>query len=662
MLSSQSSRSEEQQPSTSKFSSTTLILDDVKNKLFKVQDAIEQINEVTVKSKSLQSLKPTPLDIDDLVSLDRAHQHLLWVNAIGKVLDKSKMCKKDHEALISCHRILVSIVSELINSSCLNLRTYSLTSLVYLRSITMPALEKELEEDLAALNYPKCVLGLDDEMPPNQDFAKVKKFQKTYSVLNEIRLPETILKQYELANTDPALVVLRPLKKRFKFHFCGSKKTNNPVKPEWYMQQVGGWLKHSRRFFEAVIRPIDDHPSASDSFQRFSSGLCSQVLKKLQNDIIEIMYDDVTLSHMIDEVLTFSQEFANLFIAEEYLPLVVLLDPTIFNRWLTLERKFAFAKIDDMMLEDSSWTASNTRQDVSKCTETFVVLLQSITNRFKHLNVVETQLKFVQLQCDLLEDMRLRLAQILRQEQSFPLSEKYCLILNSSQYLIEVMNNWSGIPLYLQLELAKFGAEEHSASVGLFKEVIDGFDFLVHDLVKNLSDHMYYEVKSRSKMYKDIKWFSFVNDQPDPCSESLPMFQILASQVDFIGKQLSSKLAGQVVTLLCEHLSGFYIHDIILLNQFNGSGCQQIQADVDKGMNAIFAQYIMDPSKLEASHQLKEACKLLCMKSGNAILLLDSLIDPKTAINSKDILRDMGLVSLDGQQAIKVLKRRVDLK
>ncbi len=249
---------------------------------------------------------------------------------------------------------------------------------------------------------------------------------------------------------------------------------------------------------------------------------------------------------MIDEILTFSHDFANLNVPEEYLPLVVLLDSTICNRyflqvsrnnseitkifcrWLTLERKFAFAKIDDMMLEEGSWTPSISRSDVSKCIETFVVLLQSITNRFKHLTNTEIQLKFVQLQCDLLEDMRLRLAQILRQEQKYPLNEKFCLILNSSQHLIETMDSWSGIPLYLRLQLLKFG-HQSDLDQNLFKEVMDRFDYLVKDLIQNLGSHIVYEVKARSKMYRDIKWFAFTQDyQDDPCPESFPMVKTLA--------------------------------------------------------------------------------------------------------------------------------------
>ena len=153
------------------------------------------------------------------------------------------------------------------------------------------------------------------------------------------------------------------------------------------------------------------------------------------------MYDDETLSHMIDEVLTFSQEFANVGVQDDILPLVILLDPVIFDRWISLERKFAYKKIDDIMLEENSWTQSYTRQNVAKSIETFVILLQSITQRFKHLSSnVKCQLEFVQLQSDLLEDMSMRLVQVVRQEKSLPLKEKFCLILSSSQYLIDVIN------------------------------------------------------------------------------------------------------------------------------------------------------------------------------------------------------------------------------
>ena len=50
------------------------------------------------------------------------------------------------------------------------------------------------------------------------------------------------------------------------------------------------------------------------------------------------------------------------------------------------------------------------------------------------------------------------------------------------------------------------------------------------------------------------------------------------------------------------------------------------------------------------------------MKTPNAILLNESLNDAKQAANAKDILREVGVTCLDGDQVIKILNRRVDLK
>ena len=96
-----------------------------------------------------------------VVALDRAHQHLSWLHVISNVVEKSKTNSKktDHELLVNSHQLLSNIVAELIDTSCLNLRNYALQSLLYIRRNNLPTLEAELESDLEALNYPKCVLG-----------------------------------------------------------------------------------------------------------------------------------------------------------------------------------------------------------------------------------------------------------------------------------------------------------------------------------------------------------------------------------------------------------------------------------------------------------------------------------------------------------------------
>ena len=70
----------------------------------------------------------------------------------------------------------------------------------------------------------------------------------------------------------------------------------------------------------------------------------------------------------------------------------------------------------------------------------------------------------------------------------------------------------------------------------------------------------------------------------------------------------------------------------------------------------------MDETKLEAHFQLKDVIFLLNMKQSNALLLLDSLSDPKQKSNHKAMLNEVGVLNMDGDQAVKILTRRVDLK
>ena len=89
-----------------------------------------------------------------------------------------------------------------------------------------------------------------------------------------------------------------------------------------------------------------------------------------------------------------------------------------------------------------------------------------------------------------------------------------------------------------------------------------------------------------------------------------------------------------------------------------------MQIDIEKGMNAIFSQHVMqnDPKLQDSSLKLKDVIKVLNTKQAQAILIMESLNDEKQAENYKDILLDVGVTNLDGEQTLKILARRVDMK
>ena len=67
----------------------------------------------------------------------------------------------------------------------------------------------------------------------------MKTLQDAIEILIRIENPPEGKETFHL---NPAMkVMMKPLRKRFKFHFLGTKATNNPAKPEWFVTQLTTW-------------------------------------------------------------------------------------------------------------------------------------------------------------------------------------------------------------------------------------------------------------------------------------------------------------------------------------------------------------------------------------------------------------------------------------
>ena len=103
---------------------------------------------------------------------------------------------------------------------------------------------------------------------------------------------------------------------------------------------------------------------------------------------------------------------------------------------------------------------------------------------------------------------------------------------------------------------------------------------------------------------------------------------------------------------------------------FSSDGAAQFDVDVKKGLRAVFDQYGGEGSggsmggllNLKSHHQLLQVCGLLILARGSAILLKDSLADPRQTENASEILAEFAIDALSAEQAVKVLDQRVDLQ
>ncbi len=401
-------------------------------------------------------------------------------------------------------------------SGCGNLKDYCRRTFDALVRHVVAALEDRIEASLTALNYPRCILH-EDVGITLRDEGERAMFQDNFCLL--IALARTMRAVEAETAFEPSEILLRPLRKRFRFHFWGKKKTNNLVRPEWYLQQVKLWMKNVRRFHETCFFAAK-YESSLPHFWRLLQGLSQLATDKLRADAPEMVYDDVLLSHAIDEILIFTKELHDMDVAKriekDKFPAAILADESISSRWLSLERKYAFEKIDQLLLDDDGWIASPANPDILKCAENFVALLQSITARYKLLDYSELQLKFVRLQCELLEDFRMRLAQILRQEQT---DARFGLILNSAHYLVGVLESWTDLPLFLHLQYVDDGDV-------IFSTVADGFIFLVEDLSRTAASNIVYEFRARSLEYrKSVNWMAFRLVWSELCLSVVPFLK-----------------------------------------------------------------------------------------------------------------------------------------
>jgi hypothetical protein len=233
---------------------------------------------------------------------------------------------------------LAKINEKMQSSRCNNLRRFSDQMLRIVCLNMKEVATKKLEDDLTSLNYPSCVIG-----------EKVSIGQlnfETELLLVRVRNVFMICDQLEKhvsksgEKWSPNEILLEPLRKRFQFHFCGKKKTNNKVRPEWFMQQIKLWMKQSLTFYESLIMgPARSKGNTYDVFKHHSylcRDLFGLVCKKLTTDMREVIEDDVLLGHYIDEILLFAKDVQELGftrnIPHEELPVSVIENDDVFKR------------------------------------------------------------------------------------------------------------------------------------------------------------------------------------------------------------------------------------------------------------------------------------------------------------------------------------------
>uniref|UniRef100_A0A8D3CE77 RAD50-interacting protein 1 n=1 Tax=Scophthalmus maximus TaxID=52904 RepID=A0A8D3CE77_SCOMX len=449
----------------------------------------------------------------------------------------------------------------------------------------------------------------------------------------------------------PIQIMLLPLSRRFRYHFYGNRQTNSPGKPEWYLTQVLMWMGNSSTFMEEKIQPILDRAGAAISARvELCRGLLSLVQEKVASDASRLLYDDVLLSHLVEEVLQFEKELRSNQSYPAVLPglLHLLLEDAVLQKWLTVERKMAVEKMDAMLSAEGAW--SSQYKDISDmdelkapdCAETFMTLLQVITERYRALPCPAAQLKFLGLQRELADDFRIRLTQVMKEESRCPLGARYCAILNAVNYISTILGDWGDNVFFLQLQQAavSLGDEAFLGDLGvmevgrlaslegsLFEGLLALLDRLKGDMMGRMLEWTMREITEKAKPYCQDRWLSLPS-QHDQSTMSLsssacPMMLCVRDRLLHLHQVLSLSLFQLAWQGLADRLDNLLYQDVILSNHFSEGGAAQLQFDMTRNLFPLFGHYCKRPENF--FKHVKEACIILCLNVGSAILLRNLL-------------------------------------
>uniref|UniRef100_A0A8C5B089 RAD50 interactor 1 n=1 Tax=Gadus morhua TaxID=8049 RepID=A0A8C5B089_GADMO len=633
----------------------------------------------------LKSLK----NVAELLEKVRAEKEMLEDDRIQQCL----MTNSVWEAIDSV-AAMATLDAGLQASSCLHLQGFLRATLRFWHKIIKDRLASDFEELLTLLHWPSISPPMQPLAPPANAQEISSQLDLLVSQLMALQTSDDLISEKALTTLPgvpqasplslPVQVMVLPLTKRFRYHFTGNRTTNSLGKPEWYLTQILMWMGNNSAFMDDKIQPILDRTGSNVNARvELCRGLLSLAQEKLTHDLPRLLYDDTLFCHLVDEVLQFEKELRSTHSYPAALPglLHIPLEDATLQKWLTVERKMALEKVDSMLSGEGAWSCQY--RDISDvdelkapdCAETFMTLLLVITDRYRALPCSRAQLKFLDLQRELVDDFRIRLTQVMKEESRSPLSPRYSAILNAANYISTVLADWADNVFFLQLQQAVVSLGEVEAEGGrpvlgpmeagrlaslegsLFESLLALLDRLRGDMIGRLLDTVMKDVREKAQLYRQDRWLSLPS-QCDQATMSLsssacPMMLCVRDHLLTLQQRLCGPLFQMAWQGLADRLNSFLYQDVVLYNHFNEGGAAQLQFDMTRNLFPLFGHYCKRPENF--FKHVKEACIVLSLSIGSALLLRDLL---REALEGRQALNELGVYRLAPGDVLILLNLR----
>ena len=304
------------------------------------------------------------------------------------------------------------------------------------------------------------------------------------------------------SDTDPPVllpieVMVRPVEKRFTYHFSGDKNTNRLDKPEYFLSHVTDIISEHSGFLDNALQPILVHhfrgsdlaftPAYIDATTAFVSGLLPMIQRKLRSVANQVSSQPQLLSHLVHEVMSFDTTLQESFAYSPASPSIpwrglahFLLDTCgYFDQWLSAEREFALSRYQAIIdtPDSKELDYDSVSSEVTKPTKAAIRvndLLDTITDRYRTLASFSQKLRFLMdIQIAIFDQFLGRLRSSLeayiamtssigrrvqgvsKEDQTELYGVKgldhLCRVFGSAEYLERAMRDWSDDVFFLEL-------------------------------------------------------------------------------------------------------------------------------------------------------------------------------------------------------------------
>lgn len=644
----------------------------------KIDDFDEKLGKKCKESKKLlEDLSPT---LDNVKQLENLVEYLRIVQDIQEINNalSSAIKGKDETKIVSLYLSLNgemnsnnSIVGRLQNVEAHHMKTYATRTAVYWYENIKEKFSSELMAVLKQIKWPHKEQVLDTFSPSKENLNKMTTLAEYLFLIRSpfedsdelvVITPSIVCPPISITNE----VLLRQFRQRFFYHFTGSRQTNRLDKPEWYFTQILNWAKDNHLFVGKHFQPAAVRAGHVNYNVRleFVRGLVQLAIEKMAIDIEVISRDEHLFAHLLDETLAFEHELRDSIGYPASFPsaISVITQPQYLLKWISIEERFSADKMDFMLQSPGAWEFTDPcnleELKIPKCADHFIRLLDAIKDRYSCLTQPGHQMQFLNLQLELIDNFRRRLAQL-----DGCGSVDRPKILNAINYITSVLREWGENVHYLHLHAALVGP--HATEIeSVFDTPVDELEQWQRKLVKELASKLVDEIKAKSMAYRHDNWVSFAEqNSKEPFILSTTageMFQVMMTTLHNLENDLSMNLFIITLRLIAHHLDDFFIDSMVMNTKFSVGGASQFQYDMTRNLFPLFGQYVRRSDLL--FKKINDACILLCMPMGNAILLRQTLKDNSENDAKFKALKELGVLNFQPEACIDILERRTDIR